>query len=213
MTESFKKEQITNKLDAVRKVFELTPELAAVGNEREYAEYLESIFPGSTFNEIVWHNSDAAFKDEGFKPSKPKFITLNSIEGIYNFSTNSDFVKRYGQHAYPAVLNIAHAYEDTSHGEFVDDMDTPLSEALYKIGIREPDSIPFSPQVDSDLKDSDAVINTITGKGYRGVHPKTGEDLGLPAQKIVTVFDNSQIHILGSTKDIAGFRAFVEGSS
>lgn len=71
MDEQFKIEKVPSKLEAVKKVFDLAPELAEIGDEREYLEYVDTIFPDSVFNEIVWHNSNAEFKDEGFKPTKP----------------------------------------------------------------------------------------------------------------------------------------------
>ena len=78
----------------IQEVFKLNPELEQIGTVEQYTEYLKSIFPKSEVQDIVWHYSDNEFKDENFKPIKPNFDTLNSIEGIYNFSTNQKFVSR-----------------------------------------------------------------------------------------------------------------------
>ena len=115
-------------------VFDQHPELISIGTKEQYTQYIETIFPDSKFKEVVYHNSDAEFKNEGFKPMKPNFDTLNSIEGVYNFSSNRIFTQRYGANTYAVVLDIHNPIEDTSSGEYVDDMDRPLSEALFKIG-------------------------------------------------------------------------------
>lgn len=89
-------------------------------------------------------------------------------------------------------------------------MDSPLSEVLYKIGIKASDGNPFNPKVDPELKNCDGVINTITGEDYVAKHPVSGREMGIPGQKIVTVFDNKQIYILGSSNDIEGFKRYIE---
>jgi hypothetical protein len=191
-------------------VFEQHPELASIGTKEQYASYLETIFPESRFKEVVYHNSDAEFKDEGFKPKAANFDTLNSIEGVYNFSSNKDFAQRYGKNTYAVVLDIRHPLEETSSGEYADDMDRSLSKALFKIGKQTAEN-PFSPQYDESLKETDAVINNISGEGYVAQHPKTGNEIGLPPQIIVSVFHENQIHILGSKSDIEEFSEFVKG--
>ena len=177
------------------------------GDEEMYSEYLNTIFPNSVFREIVWHNSEAKFKNEGFKPMKPNFDTLNSIEGVYNFTTNERFAERYGNYSYPVTLDIQNPYEDSTSGEYVDDMDRPLSEALMIMG-KQTDEGLFSPKHNPEHKDKDAVINTISGESYQEKHPVSGREFGIPSQKIVTVFRNSQIHILGSDADVEGFRKY-----
>jgi hypothetical protein len=206
--ERISKNETIKVVSTVEQVFRLNPELSNIGNIEAYKEYLQGIFPQSIFKEIVWHNSDAEFKDEGFKPVKPNFDTLNSIEGIYNFSTNQEFVKQFGKNSYAVVLDIRNPYEDSTHGEYADDMDEPLSKALYVTGIKAPDN-QFAPPFNPKYSQCDSVINTISGEGYIAQHPISGNEIGLPPQKIITVFDNSKIHILGSEIDKEKFRSFV----
>ena len=66
----------------IQEVFKLNPELEHIGTPEQYAGYLKTIFPESEVQDIVWHYSDNEFKDENFKPNKPNFDTLNSIEGV-----------------------------------------------------------------------------------------------------------------------------------
>jgi len=189
-------------------VFEQHPELASVGTKEQYVQYIETIFPESKFKEVVYHNSDAEFKDEGFRPMKPNFDTLNSIAGVYTFSSNRDFTQRYGKNSYSVVLNVQNPIEDTSSGEYADDMDRPLSEALFKIGKQQVEN-PFAPKYDDSLKNTDAVINRISGEDYIAKHPRTGKEWGMAPQTIVSVFHENQIHILGSASDMQKFQKFV----
>jgi hypothetical protein len=194
--------------DGIDFVFEQNPELVSIGTKQQYSEYLDTIFPQSKVREIVWHYSNADFKNESFKPIRPNFDTLNSIEGVYNFSTNQKFVTRFGQYPYAVLLNIHQPLETNATGEYVDDMDRPLSEALYKIGKQTQKNI-LAPAYDERLRDTDAVINSITGEDYIEKHPVSGREIGIPNQKIMTVFDPGQIHILGSQSDIEGFKSFM----
>jgi len=156
----------------------------------------------------VYHNSDAEFTDEGFKPTKPNFGTLNSIEEIYNFSDNNNFTRRYGKNSYAVVLNVQNPIEVTSSGEFMDDIDRPLSQALFKIG-KQAEYNTFAPDYDENLKSVDSVINRISGEHYIANHPRTGEEWGIPSQTVVSVFHQSRIHILGSASDTQKFQEFI----
>lgn len=190
-------------------VFDQHPELTSIGTKEQYSQYIENIFPDSEFKEVVYHNSDAEFKNDGFKPMKPNFNTLNSIEGVYNFSSNHAFTRRYGANTYAVVLDIHNPIEDTSSGEYVDDMDRPLSEALFKIG-KQTVSNPLAPEYNENLRNTDAVINRISDEDYMEKHPRTGKEWGIPPQIIVSVFRDNQIHILGSSSDVQRFQEFVE---
>lgn len=171
-----------------------------------YSQYLSTIFPNSQVKDIVYHGTNAKF--EQFKPIKPNFDTLNSIEGIYNFSTNKEFVERYGNRIITAILNIKNPIRDTTSGEFIDDMDRPLSEALFKTGKQKATNI-LAPKYDESLKNTDGVINSITGEEYIAKHPVSGKEIGLPKQDVVTVFEPEQIHVLGSKLDLEMFKNFI----
>jgi hypothetical protein len=140
---------------------------------------------------------------------KPNFDTLNSIEGVYNFSSNRTFTQRYGENTYAVVLDIHNPLEDTSSGEYGDDMDRPLSQALFRIGKRT-DTNSFASQYDEGLKDTDAVINRVSGEDYIAEHPISKKEMGIPPQVIVSVFHEKQIHILGSVSDVEKFQQFID---
>jgi hypothetical protein len=201
-------EHLDSMRQSIDEVFSLNPKLEEIGSKEKYAEYLTTIFPESTFKEIVWHYSDADFRDEGFKPKQANFDTLNSLKGVYNFTTNREFAKRYGQNAYPVIVDVKNPVEETNTGEYVDDMDSPLSRFMYESG-RQTETNQFAPKVDVSKKDRDAFINRISGEEYMKSHPVSGKEIGLPQQVLVSIFDPLQIHILGSSSDIEKFKAFI----
>jgi len=197
---------VSNIKPGVDFVFEQNPELEKIGDKQQYSKYLETVFPESKVKEIAYHSTDAIF--EKFKPVKPNFDTLNSIEGVYNFTTNAKFSKRYGSKTLPVVLNVTSPIIETTTGEFVDDMDRPLTENLFRIGKQTMDNM-FAPKFEEGLKNTDAVINYITGEDYIEKHPISGREFGLPKQTVISVFDPEQIRILGSKEDVQGFKEFV----
>ena len=207
-------------IEGAKSAYESTPALQELGTQEEYNDYIARVSLGiiknpssgeynytSQLKDIVYHGTAAEF--EQFKPIKPNFDTLNSIEGIYNFSTNKEFVKRYGKRTITAILNLKNPIKDTTSGEFIDDMDRPLSEALFKTGKQKSKNV-LAPKYDESLKDTDGVINNITGEEYVAKHPISGREIGLPKQAIISVFEPEQIHILGSKQDIEGFKEFVK---
>ena len=203
-------ERLSNKefLEGAKDAYKSTPALQQLGTQEEYNDYIARVSLGiiknpsngeynytSQVKDIVYHGTDAKF--DKFKPTKPKFDTLNSIEGVYNFTTNKEFSKKYGKNILSVLLNISKPIQEKTTGEFIDDMDRPLSQALYKIGKQTSQNI-LAPKYDESLKDTDAVINKIEGDNY-----------AIPVQTVISVFEPEQIHILGSKADIEGFKEFV----
>jgi hypothetical protein len=44
-------------------VFEQYPELSSIGSKEQYAQYLKTIFPKSSYGDIVYHRTDAEFEN------------------------------------------------------------------------------------------------------------------------------------------------------
>jgi hypothetical protein len=61
-------ETVKNKI-GVSEVFTENPDLASIGTEKQYSEYLDTIFPDSKVKDIVYHGTKSADKilEEGFK--------------------------------------------------------------------------------------------------------------------------------------------------
>jgi len=77
----------------IEELFESNPELASIGTEEQYSQYLDSIFPDSKVKDIVYHGSSYGFKGENFDTS----IMTNGRtqgDGVY-FSTDRKAAERF----------------------------------------------------------------------------------------------------------------------
>lgn len=193
----------------INKLFKENSILAKIWTQQQYEEYLKNIFPETLFKKILFHNSTSEFKDEWFKETYPNFNTLNSLPGIYNFSTNQDFTERYGDKKYYVILDIKNPHIEDNSGEYISDMDSPLSHFLFKTW-RQLDKNPFAPKNQNKLKKKDAFINKIKGELYIKSHPVSGKEMWIPKQELVTVFNQKQIHILWSKIDADNFSLFIK---
>lgn len=196
-------------------VFKQNPELLSIGMQEQYIEYIKTIFPTSVFKEIAYHGSDADFKNEGFKPMKPNFNARNSISGVYSFTDNKEFAQKYGKNIYAVVLDVRNPVEESSPGDSLSDMDSPIDDALLEIGKIQaiPDNFTAEGEEgrdDEKFNNIDGVINHILGINYFIKHPATGREYGLPRQTIINVLHENQIHILGSKADIQKFKEFAK---
>ena len=82
--------------ESVAELFESNPELANIGTQQLYSQYLEQIFPNSKVKDIVYHGSDTKF--EGF------------LEDNLNYFGTQAIAKGYGKNLYPVVIEINKPY-------------------------------------------------------------------------------------------------------
>ena len=179
----------------VEEVFQEKPELASIGTQEQYSQYLDTIFPDSKVKDIVYHGTDFDFLKSGEATWDSiggfHFGTLKAAQDRINDrleQTRADEelgfapkegVSLYGNgHIYAAILN-ATALDGTV------DQGHAQNWAKYINEIKEGnwDSIEY--------------INNQEDKGSNSY----------------VVFEPEQIHILGSKQDIEGFKAFVNSSS
>jgi len=80
----------------VSEVFQEAPELASIGTERQYSEYLDSVFPDSKVKDIVYHGSPYSFtefskkelgKTTGAASAKEAFFFSDSYYNMRHYST------------------------------------------------------------------------------------------------------------------------------
>jgi hypothetical protein len=180
----------------VASVFSSTPELAEIGDEEEYSAYLDTIFPDSQVKDILYHGSKATnievFKkpfSEGWEMSDPSNGTTSGIFFTPSKRITSSYIGEDGKgRVYQAILDVKSPYTIVPTIEGFDEM------REKKFGS------PTSPN-EKRLKAAkkDSIILPIK-------YNVNGEKV---TKNDVTVFDPEQIHILGSAKDIEGFRKFV----
>ena len=82
--DSFKK-----RMEAIDYVFSQSPKLAYIGSKTQYLQYLDTIFPNSKVNDIVYHGTTSKNKFNKFNSE------LNNFGGYY-FTLNQSIASNYG---------------------------------------------------------------------------------------------------------------------
>jgi hypothetical protein len=173
-------ENISN--NPIEEVFKNNPELSNIGNVVQYSKYLETIFPDSKVKKILYHRSPEDFS--GFDKSKTK---KNSGNRFYFSPINTS---RYGKYVKFVILNIknlAIPYND----EFINDVNKKHPE--YTEGKSQYFHLPSQIYVNANKY------------GYDGVYAYEGTN-----DDEYSVYEPEQIHVLGTKKDIEGFKKYVE---
>jgi len=85
----------------VQDIFESNPELANIGTQQQYSQYLDTIFPDSKVKDIVYHGTNSKF-DKFNKSNLPD-------SGIY-FDKNKTTAYGYGNVLISAILNSSGYY-------------------------------------------------------------------------------------------------------
>jgi hypothetical protein len=167
-------------------VFEQNPKLTKIGTKEQYEEYLKAIFPESKIKNIVWHHSD----------KKIKKFKANFIEG---------YAARKGVSP-KAIFFLGSPAKE----EF-------LSErkhiGAYLINSKSPWKLP--PNLDRSNKRKSGIkegINEALNKCNDAAIFKNIWDNRIWSD-VYCVFHPSQIHILGSKKDIKEFIIYIEHKS
>jgi len=92
----------------VQELFDSNPELANIGTQEEYFQYLNSIFPDSKVKDIVYHGAMEQLlpKDGKFKGYVTYFSTIKKYSETFGFPVNRKVVQ--------AVVNIKNPYNAPS---------------------------------------------------------------------------------------------------
>ena len=154
----------------VQELFESNPELATIGTQQQYSQYLDTIFPDSKLKDIVYHGSTSKEKFENFKL---KYGNDESFQGFYFADTKfqSEGIAGKEGRVFPVLLNA-----NPKLGEF---------------GI-------------TATKED---INQAKIEGYNSLREE--DELRGKNFNTTIVFEPEQIHILGNSQDIEGFKEFV----
>lgn len=203
--------------EGVAEVFKQNPELAEIGTQEQYSEYLDSIFPESLYKQIFLHGSPTTekFEVEDWNLHHHKETATNLGVGYY-FATTKDIAERYSNYGkgrlHYTMLNIQRPiYTDIikndNAGLLAYVRNTPTSEMAGEgndaiLNIQDADRENFSPYNKYLL----AYSGPVDQKGF----PARQEfHMRIPTITQLAVVDKSQIHILGSNSDIEKFKEFV----
>jgi hypothetical protein len=205
--------------EGVLELFESNPELANIGTQEQYSQYLDSIYPDSKVKDIVYHYTDAKKFDKFIKDyigSSVKKTGVNAADselGIFFGKKNLEGVankEKLGTTEIIAVVNIKNPNTDIydkadeylySSDRFIDEQQEPD----YDIDIEEDEY--------GNIKEVYKEKSKLKGKDFeRAWYNSYKKDL-ISEEKDGVILDNikkpEQIHILGGKQDIEGFKEFV----
>jgi hypothetical protein len=175
----------------IQKLFELNPELTNIGTQKQYSQYLYTIFPDSKVKDIVYHGS--------IYDNKQKFKESTRVSGNY-FAVNPNEALQHAQRQlqnkedavlYSILLNIKNPKIITKPIDY-EDLDTEVK--IYK-----GDTV-FGTDYDAIIAEKVEEYNAT----------KSAETVWL--EKQIVIFEPEQAHILGSKQDIEGFKDFVNNN-
>ena len=183
----------------VEELFESNPDLADIGTQEQYSQYLDTIFPDSKVKDIVYHGTDKGF--QGFIKDKkvtPKGRTKGGI--WFTDFANADWVyKEEDGKVIAALINLQNPVTYNTEREF----DNVYKEYYTKL-----------PLDKGQWKDIQELLDKKQGDGLLLdiFDATTAGDVGEFTKQQV-VFEPEQIHILGNKQDIEGFKNFIQGES
>lgn len=179
-------------------VFRQNPELEKIGNKQQYEEYIKTIFPESKVKNLVYHQTPKKFED--FEMDKSK-----SGNGIYfsPFNRETPFLARMlfdwttKNYTKTSLLNMKNPFIISKKKNKKFEKYLPNIDKLKK---------------KTNLENYDGVVgfsNVFYDKGQLDsdsieVSPDTKNNIEFVA------FNPEQIHVLGSHKDVKGFKEFVD---
>ncbi len=174
-------EDVSEKLESVLIdfVFEQNPNLALIGSKEQYLEYLKNVFPNSKVKEILYHGTSSSFYD---------FSSEKSRDGIY-FTPNKELARRYGENVKAVVVNIENPKEVSfsSHKLYRSDSDEE----------RRNETKHFADNIGFQNREKNPENDGVVGIDTDGTHTE------------ISLWDENQIHVLGSSKDLQDFKVFI----
>jgi hypothetical protein len=217
----------TNIKEGVTELFESNSELAEIGNTQQYSAYLDTIFPDSKVKDIVYHGTPYKFdKFKGisfFSDDIYEAGILGSQRFFHDILTKEqkeylDSVQ-YNPGGAEAAFEGALFYvfgKGIKNEDYKDAYEYLKSEGIldkYKIY-----KIAVLINVENITKSSEPIHKDTLLKQTKNNEIIKGKDL-MPSfgykrnDTVYAVFEPEQIYILGSTKDIQGFKEYIEDIS
>jgi len=127
----FEEKEGGNKIkEGIDFIFEQNPELAQIGTEKQYSEYLDTIFPGSKIKDVVYHGTNENFEsfDENIKGKRQEhggffvsgyYFALHKLHAaLFAFNDKEESKKDgYGK-IFPIMLDVKNPYYYSKEKDF-----------------------------------------------------------------------------------------------
>jgi len=194
-------------------VYQTSDELQRIGSDRQYVDYLNTIFPDSAIDRIVYHGTNHynSIMENGFKFDD---ITRWNLGLGINFTLNRSTATEYGSDVVYCKINLQNYIDNVTagydplklNGIIEKRVNTYYSEKLGRDFDFNSDNIYPSNFFDGLVHDGGGVLGALKLLRSFGIDGTVGRLYG---DVVITVTDTKNIHILGSPNDISGFRKFV----
>jgi len=209
---------------ALEEVLNENPELAAIGTAQQYADYLTSVFPETVLKNIFYRGTPDPniIEAEDIDPTKGTGAKNLGI-GIYwtpNKKKGADYTGGGKGRILAAILNVKNFHITNIDSNWQRGYDTPNTLTVSEI-TNGADSLLSYKGLDRD--DHVEFKTNLTNNVHVGKYVGPVDEYGLPGyQKVnnetpqfdqLAVNSNEQVHILGSKKDLQGFKDFVSKRS
>ena len=182
--------------------FNNIPELSQIGTEEQYSAYLDTIFPSSKINQIMYHKTSAEKFDE-FKVSRLGGVYFS----FFDVPTRAGFIgkmiaKLTKERMVLAKVNVINPFIiNRNNYKDIEKKTGGATQSVTELGKK------------YDLSGYDSILgypNPLYDKGELDKFPQINFIEGRRKDLIeLAVFNPKNIHILGSKQDIEGFRNFV----
>ena len=181
----------------VSELFKSNPELANIGSQQLYSQYLDTIFPESKVKGVLYHQTQNNFEDFDLNKSKTGGIYFSPYNRPTGKILNFIFTGKAQSYTKFVVVNATNPFfaKESKYEASVIDLNK-----FAKKGV--------------DLNKYDSVIGYTNVLYYKGEFEKGYIDVSTDNTNAeIVIFDPTKIHILGSKQDIQGFKEFISSNN
>lgn len=214
--------------NGVDSVYESNPELANIGTQELYSQYLDTIFPDSKVKDIIYRGKTDSQTNIKSKELGIFFTDDKNAANIYAVKYKGDefddsiiqaIVNKFGLNPTVEQIKTEIAFfkkmeatnEDidryaNKYKDYILNNKGKIEQAI--VNIKEPNNLTVKDWFDN-YEDSSKLKDNSDGLILKGGKQSNNRVYDAGENQIV-VFESEQIHILGSKQDIEGFKKYVD---
>jgi len=159
---------------SIKEVFKKTPELSKIGTEKQYSEYIDTVFPKSKVKDIVFHGGNAGIEQFSKERLGEKTQAESSKMGFF-FSGNEDVSLTYIQKTYLTEVGKLKS--------FIDDYNNKVSKAKEEYDDKSSEYFRLLNEADKILNKIIDFIKKLTNHEYVSNNKKLKNALEIKRKK------------------------------
>ena len=211
------KSQLEQGVEGLEFAFRDNQELELLGSLKDYSEYLATIFPESVLKQIVYRGSSFPTTPEAEDLDPEKGTGAKNLGvGIY-WAKDFEKASRYainGGKVTAALVNVPNFVITAIDKNWSRGYTTPDKVTVNEVTKGKSNTLISFEYLDRDAyvtNDNNRYIGDYTGPVDENGFPAYQRDISaMPFWTELAVNGNNQLHILGSKKDVDGFKKFME---